>query len=79
MTSLSDGPEKLEQTPRPEGWGLISNSRKWHYYVNGHSLCRGFMKFTDHDLEQGNDRSPDNCAKCQKQLAKRQDPANDRK
>lgn len=57
-------------TTRSEGWGFISNSRKWHYYQsNGHSLCRKFMKFTSHDLEQGNDDSADNCTECKRRRA----------
>lgn len=50
------------------GWGFISNSRKWHYYVNGTSLCRKFMKLSD-NLETGNDGSSDNCAECRRLLA----------
>jgi hypothetical protein len=53
-----------------EGWGYIANSKKWHYYADGGvSLCRKFMKFTQHDLEQGSNNSPDNCAECKRRLA----------
>jgi hypothetical protein len=55
-----------------EGWGYISNSRKWHYYTDdGRSLCRKFMKFSKADLEQGGDGSPDNCVECRRRLADR--------
>lgn len=55
-----------DESDGPQGWGYISNSRKWHYYVNGRSLCRKFMKLSSADLEQGNDDSSDNCAECRR-------------
>lgn len=53
-----------------EGWTYLLNSRKWHYFINGISLCRKFMLISRPELEQGNDDSPDNCAACRKKLAK---------
>jgi len=49
-----------------EGWGFYL-SRKWHYFVNGTSLCRKIGFFRG-ELEQGNDDSPDNCTSCKKAL-----------
>lgn len=57
-----------------EGWTYLYNSPKWHYFVKGDrivSLCRKWMLFSVADLESGNDNSPDNCAKCRKELIKR--------
>jgi len=53
-----------------EGWTWLINSRKWHYFVNGRSLCGKFMLFSIPKLEQGNNNSPDNCMACRKKLEK---------
>ena len=54
-----------------EGWGFSPQiSRKWHYFVNGMSLCRK-IGFYQGQLEQGNDESNDNCTACKKLLQKR--------
>lgn len=53
-----------------EGWGWIKNSPKWHYFIDGRSLC-GRWAYFDRELEQENDESPDNCTACKKALAKR--------
>lgn len=53
-----------------EGWTWLQNSPKWHYFVDGRSLCRRFMLFGNPELEQGKDESPDNCAACMKALLK---------
>ncbi|MBA7529732.1 hypothetical protein ES705_21931 [subsurface metagenome] len=55
-----------------EGWGFPAESRKAHYFVDSMSLCRRWG-FYSGPLEQGNDDSPDNCAACAKELAKRKD------
>ena len=54
-----------------EGWARVDYSRKWHYFVDGRSLCRSYGVFDKVSLEQGNDNSPDNCAICKRKLAKR--------
>jgi hypothetical protein len=53
-----------------EGWGPPSQSRKWHYFISGRSLCGKFGWFDKDPLDTGNDNSPDNCAACKKKLAK---------
>ena len=58
-------------TELKEGWAACYGSRKWHYFVLYRSLCRNFGLVSNVELEQGNDRSPDNCAACMKKLAKR--------
>lgn len=46
-----------------EGWRKL-NSKKWHYFRNGKSLCMKWMSFSeDFDTDVGD--SPDNCKKCQ--------------
>ena len=56
-----------------EGWTWLSNSPKWHYFVDGRSLCKRFMLFGNAKLDQGQDDSPDNCKACMKALQKRRD------
>lgn len=70
MSETHDFPPKH----RGKGWGFILNSRKWHFYEDGRSLCGRYMKFTSHDLELGNDLSSSNCAACRKIVLKRASP-----
>lgn len=56
---------------KTEGWTYLTNSRKWHYFVDGRSLCKRFMLFIIPELEQGTDDSPDNCKACKEKLLKR--------
>jgi hypothetical protein len=54
-----------------QGWGKLPASRKWHYFDNSSfSLC-GKIGFYLGPLDEGNDDSPDNCAKC-KSILKRE-------
>ncbi|MFA5559935.1 MAG: hypothetical protein WDA59_10885 [Methanofastidiosum sp.] len=53
-----------------EGWTWLSNSPKWHYFRNGQSLCGKWGLLGNHELEQGKNNSPDNCAICRKKLEK---------
>lgn len=53
-----------------EGWVGLLNTKKWHYFINGRSLCRKWM-YLGTLYEQGNDNSPDNCAACKKKLKER--------
>jgi hypothetical protein len=54
-----------------EGWNWLQNSKKWHYFVEGRSLCEKWMLLFNDDSKQGNDNSPDNCSVCRKKLEKR--------
>jgi len=56
-----------------EGWTWLANSKKWHYFVEGRSLCGKFLLLQIPELEQGNDGSPDNCMACRKKLEKRRE------
>jgi len=61
----------IETQEKPkEGWGFPRLSKKAHYFVDTMALCRKWGFYTG-PLEQGNDKSPDNCAACMKALAKR--------
>lgn len=51
-----------------EGWKYLLNSTKWHYFVEGRSLCGKWATFGNDGLEQGNDESEDNCAGCRKKF-----------
>jgi hypothetical protein len=53
-----------------EGWTWLINSKKWHYFREGKSLCKKFLLLQYPEFEQGNDHSPDNCKQCIKQLEK---------
>lgn len=54
-----------------EGWWWPLNARKAHYMVSARSLCGKWGTFLNPDYAQGNDDSPDNCARCRRLLAKR--------
>jgi hypothetical protein len=66
--------ETLESTKEAFGWTWLHNSKKWHYFVEGRSLCNGFMLFKhpSEGYQHGNNTSPDNCAACRKKLEKRE-------
>jgi precorrin-2 methylase len=55
---------------KKEGWTWLINSKKWHYFRNGISLCGKFMNLGNPNLEQGNNESSDNCAACKKMILK---------
>jgi len=63
---------------RPEGWKPLMNSRKWHYFRNGRSLCRKWMCLGDGELDPRTIKSPDNCSECyrirEKELSDRPNP-----
>jgi hypothetical protein len=52
-----------------EGWKLLLNSRKAHYFREGMALCNKWAYFGD-DLEDDTFESIDDCATCKKKLAK---------
>lgn len=51
-----------------EGWKWIIESRKWHYFRNGRSLCGRWATLSNAGFETGNDDSPDNCAECKRKI-----------
>jgi len=53
---------------KKEGWTWLINSKKWHYFREGRSLCRQFLLLSSNDLETGNNDSADNCAACKKKI-----------
>ncbi len=60
----------------PTGWtNFGGQSRKWHFVAeDGRSLCGNWLLWKGHELAQGNEDSPDNCAGCQRRLKKRGEP-----
>jgi len=56
--------------PEKTGWtNFGGQSSKWHYIAaEERSLCRKWAIWKTHELQQGNDDSPDNCAACKKRL-----------
>lgn len=56
-----------------EGWTWLMNSKKWHYFVDGESLCKRWMYLGSSldKLQKGNNDSPDNCVVCKKKLLAR--------
>jgi len=54
-----------------EGWQKPWNARKWHYFVDGESLCGRWLLLGWKEWLTGNDDSPDNCKKCRERLKKR--------
>lgn len=56
-----------------EGWWMPGRSRKFHYFVEGRSLCNGwgFPDYNNLSPDTGNvERGPDDCAGCFKKLVK---------
>lgn len=60
-----------------EGWTWLRNSRKWHYFRAGKSLCKRYMllKHPSEGYESGNNGSTDNCASCKREILKEQGAA----
>jgi len=55
-----------------EGWGYVNQSPKWHYFIDGRSLCGKWLGLGLGELEQGKDDSPDNCKECRRRLKKKE-------
>jgi hypothetical protein len=51
------------------GWTWLYNARKWHYFIDGRSLCKRWVCF-DTELQDTTPESPDNCVACYKALAR---------
>jgi len=68
VTGEIEGQSKGEKMSK-EGWTWLYNATKWHYFVDGRSLCGKYMLFGQgNDLEQGHNNSPDNCVSCKRKL-----------
>ena len=66
------------ESQKTQGWWWPPNSRKAHYFIatdGGRSLCNGYLSFIPSviasEMEDSDDLSPDNCAKCKKLVATR--------
>lgn len=53
-----------------EGWTWLSNSRRWHYFVGGRSLCGRWFTFAT-NFELGDDDAKHNCRGCRTKLKAR--------
>jgi len=54
----------------PCGWWKPAQSTKWHYFVNGRSLCRRWGKLTNGNLDDSGDESLENCLECRMKKTK---------
>jgi hypothetical protein len=54
-----------------EGWGKPTNSKKWHYFIDGMALC-GKWGFYRGPLEPDDGESPDDCKACRRKLENKQ-------
>ncbi len=66
----SEGRPAVSNQTTAEGWTWLLNSRRWHYFRGGRSLCGGFMLLSSKALEQGEDDAPENCAACRRKRLK---------
>ena len=56
-----------------EGWGKPTQSRKFHYFIEGRSLCRNWGWWAQHgplDNDTGKTNT-DDCAACARKMEKR--------
>jgi hypothetical protein len=63
LVPAGEGEHTPEVVKATEGWGCPLNSRKWHYFRSGKSLCNKWM-FSSDGLSDEDIDSPDNCAVC---------------
>lgn len=59
--------EKIEAGPS-EGWGFPGNGKRWHYFINGRSLCGKWAFFGPLEADDGEARSVD-CRACSKRFS----------
>ncbi len=60
-----------EEAKPTEGWTWLYNSKKWHYFRNGKSLCSKWELLRHPSDGYSTDAdSPDNCAECARRRAK---------
>lgn len=63
----------MTEKSQQQGWGNprpYSGNSKFHYFKDGVSLCRKWMKMPLLELEDALDNHPDNCTKCKQLKAK---------
>lgn len=56
-----------------EGWAKPWRAQKFHYFVDGRSLCRAWGMLGNEELEQdtGKTQAEDDCARCARAMEKR--------
>lgn len=57
---------------KSRGWSWLHNATKFHYFVDGRSLCGRWLCLflPTEDLEDGKDEHPDNCKACSRAVKK---------
>lgn len=61
---MSEAIDKLDEVKAPvKGWGKPGLAKKFHYFVNGRSLCGGWL-YLNKDLSNESFNSPDDCKAC---------------
>lgn len=55
-----------------EGWAAPLRARKWHYFVEGRSLCRKWLYLGNCESDDKASRSDVDCVVCVKKLDRRQ-------
>lgn len=60
-----------ERTQKDEGWACIPPARTEHYYLNGRSLCGGYLLFDPSVLFYKEINASGACQKCAKRAAAR--------
>lgn len=55
-----------------EGWAAPLRARKWHYFVEGRSLCRRWVYLGNCEADDKGLRSSEDCVVCIRKLDKRQ-------
>jgi len=54
-----------------EGWAWLTNVTKRHYFVNGRSLCKQWVRLGELELLTKYDDIQENCKRCMEILKKR--------
>ena len=70
MTKTINITNKRGKLVNGEGWFQLHNAVKRHYFVDGQSLCKRWMRFGDSGLDWGGDDNPNNCKACMRKLGK---------
>lgn len=66
----------MSATVSDNGWAQPANSRKFHFFRNGMSLCRKMAFFAkDLDPDTGGEKQQDDCAQCYKKLTAEKEAA----
>lgn len=59
-----------------EGWAWLYNSRVWHYFRDGRSLCGRWMNLGGTEFDSSPEGHDRNCAACLLKRQKEEDQSN---